>query len=309
KLKKENELEYKISQIITNVGGKHALFEALNALVEDGDEVLIPAPYWVSYPEIVKFCGGTPIFMQSGEDFKITAQTLKNSITPKTKVLILSSPCNPTGAVYTRAELEELAEVLKDTSIIVLSDEIYEKLTYEGEFISLASISKDMFDRTVTINSLSKCGAMPGWRFGYMASNMADFNKAVRALQSQSTSNICTLVQAGAVPVLLGKTDDDIAFMRDDFKKRRDISCELLSKIDGFKFSKPAGAFYIFINCSAIEKDSMKFCKRMLEEAKVATVPGIGFGMDGYFRFSYTTDEESIKKGIERIANFVKNYR
>uniref|UniRef100_UPI000A6FE685 aminotransferase class I/II-fold pyridoxal phosphate-dependent enzyme n=1 Tax=Campylobacter pinnipediorum TaxID=1965231 RepID=UPI000A6FE685 len=232
-----------------------------------------------------------------------------DAITEKTKVFCLNHPNNPTGSVYTKDELLEFAEILKGTNIIVLSDEIYEKLTYDTEFVAVASISEDMFKRTVTINGLSKCGAMPGWRFGYMASVVDELNAAVKKLQSQSTSNISTLTQRGAIASLLGKSDDDIKYMKNEFQKRRDLAVELINNIDGLKVKKPNGAFYLFVNCKEVDEDSVRFCKKMLEEAKVATVPGIGFGMQGYFRLSFATDTDSIKKGIERISNFVKNYK
>ncbi|AQW85947.1 aspartate aminotransferase, aminotransferase, classes I and II [Campylobacter pinnipediorum subsp. caledonicus] len=311
KLKKDNNLTYTTNQIITNVGAKHSLFNIFQALINEGDEVIIPSPYWVSYPEIVKFSGGVPVFLETTDecDFKITPKQLKDAITDKTKVFCLNHPNNPTGSVYTKDELLEFAEILKDTNIIVLSDEIYEKLTYDTEFVAVASISDDMFKRTVTINGLSKCGAMPGWRFGYMASVIDELNAAVKKLQSQSTSNISTLTQRGAIASLLGKSDDDIQYMKNEFQKRRDLAVELINNIDGLKVKKPNGAFYLFVNCKKVDEDSVRFCKKMLEEAKVATVPGIGFGMEGYFRLSFATDTQSIKKGIERISNFIKNYK
>lgn len=311
KLKRDNNLDYDPSQIITTVGAKHALFNLFQALIDDEDEVIIPVPYWVSYPEIVKFSGGKPIFVNTDEsnDFKITPKQLKSAITKKTKILCINNPTNPTGALYTKDELSALGEVLKGTDIIVCSDEIYEKLTYDGEFVAAASISDDMFKRTVTINGLSKCGAMPGWRFGYMASADNQLNKAIKDLQSQSTSNISSIVQAGAIPLLLGKADDDIKKMRDEFIKRRDLAVKMLNEIDGLSVKNPSGAFYLFVNCSKIEQNSMKFCEQMIEKAHVAVVPGIGFGLDGYFRMSFATDTQSIKTGIERIAKFVKDYK
>lgn len=311
KLKNDNGLIYQPSQIITNVGAKHSLFNIFQALIEDGDEVIIPSPYWVSYPEMVKFSGGKPVFIDTTDatGFKITPVQLQKAITPKTKILILNSPNNPTGAIYSRDELLALGEILKDTKIIVASDEMYEKLNYNGEFVATASVSQDMYERTITINGLSKCGAMPGWRFGYMASPINELNSAVKRLQSQSTSNISSLAQAGAIPALLGKTDADIAYMKAEFKKRRDIAVQMINKIDGLSVVSPDGAFYLFVNCLNVQKDSMKFCKELLEKAKVAVVPGVGFGMDGYFRLSFATDLDSIEKGIKRIEEFVKNYK
>ncbi|MGG7048036.1 MULTISPECIES: pyridoxal phosphate-dependent aminotransferase [unclassified Campylobacter] len=311
KLKRDNGLEYKTTQIITNVGGKHSLFNIFSALIDNEDEVIIPAPYWVTYPEIVKYCGGKPVFVETSEEngFKLTPQQLKDAISSKTKILSLNYPSNPTGAIYTRAELEAIAKVLEGTNIIVISDEIYEKLVFDGEFIAFASVSEDAFKRTVTINGLSKCGAMPGWRFGYTASVMNDLNAAMKSLQSQSVSNICSLVQAGAIPALLGETEADITHMNGEYKKRRDKAVRLINDIPGLSVIKPDGAFYLFVNCKAVEPDDMKFCQKLLEDGKVACVPGVGFGMGGYFRLSFATDLESIKKGIERIREFVKNYQ
>ncbi|ASM40280.1 pyridoxal phosphate-dependent aminotransferase [Campylobacter sp. RM12327] len=311
KLKKDNNLEYETNEIITNVGAKHSIFNIIQAMIEQGDEVIIPAPYWVSYPEIVKFAGGTPVIINTDESskFKITAEQLKNAITTKSKLLILNSPSNPTGSIYTKEELSQFAKILKDTDIVVISDEIYEKLVFDGEFCATASISEDMLKRTITINGLSKCGAMPGWRFGYMACKIPELTKAVKSIQSQSTSNISSIVQAGAIPGLLGESNEDIAKMNKAYKERRDYAVKAINDIKGLKALKPDGAFYIFVNCSEIEKDSMKFCKDMLSEAKVAAVPGIGFGLDGYFRMSYATDLDSIKKAIDRIAKFVESYK
>ncbi|WP_172201593.1 pyridoxal phosphate-dependent aminotransferase [Campylobacter sp. RM16188] len=310
KLERENGLKYETSQIITNVGAKHSLFNIFQALIDDGDEVVIPSPYWVSYPEMVKFSGGVPVYIDTCENsgFKITPEQLKAAITPKSKILVLNSPCNPTGAIYSRKELLALGEVLKDTKILIASDEIYEKLSYDTPFTAAASVSEDMFKRTITINGLSKCGAMPGWRFGYMASVIPELNAAVKRLQSQSTSNISSIVQEGAIAGLSGKADEDMAMMRAEFIKRRDKACEMINSINGLSVLKPEGAFYLFVNCSKVEADSMKFCRRLLEEAKVACVPGVGFGMDGYFRLSFATSMENIIKGIDRIAEFVKNY-
>lgn len=311
KLARDNGLRYETNQIITNVGAKHSLFNVFGALIDEGDEVIIPAPYWVSYPEIVKFCGGKPVFIETCESagFKITPEQLKAAITPRTKILSLNHPTNPTGAVYSKDEIAAIGEVLKGTDIIITSDEIYEKLTYGIPFVSVASVSEDLFNRTVTINGLSKCGAIPGWRFGYTASPMNELNAAMKKLQSQSTSNISSIVQAGAIPSLLGETDADIEAMRREYEARRDVAVELVNQIPGLSVKSPDGAFYLFINCSAVEKDSMKFCSRLLEEGKVATVPGVGFGMDGYFRVSFATDMESVKKAIARISEFVKNYK
>lgn len=312
KLKRDNGLDYDTKEIITNVGAKHSLFECIQCLVEKDDEVIIPSPYWVSYPEMVKYSGGKPVFIEGSEDrgFKITPEQLKKAITPKTKLFMLNSPSNPIGSIYSKDELKELAKVLESTDITVLSDEMYEKLRFDGvEFTAFASINEDTLKRTVTINGLSKCGAMPGWRFGYMASKNSKLNAAVKKLQGQSTSNICSITQHAAIPALLGKADDDLAFMQKEFQKRRNKACEMIDKIQGLSVYKPQGAFYLFVNIKAVESDSMKFCQKLLEQEKVAVVPGVGFGMDGYFRLSYATSLENIIAGIERIERFVKNYK
>lgn len=311
KLKRDNNLTYKTSQIITNVGAKHSLFNIFECIINDGDEVIIPAPYWVTYPEIVKFCGGKPVIIDTKAEnrYKITAEELKKAITPKTKALVLCSPSNPSGAVYDKDELVAIAEVLKGTEILVLADEIYEKIIFDKKFVAVASISEDMFKRTITINGLSKCGAMPGWRFGYCATAIDELAAAMRKLQSQSTSNISSIVQAGAIPVLNGEADDYIEMMRKEFGKRRDYAVEAINAIDGLSVVKPDGAFYLFIDCSKVEKDSMKFCMNLLENALVATVPGCGFGMDGHFRVSFACSMDELKTGISRIAEFVKNYK
>ena len=311
KLKRDNNLTYKTSQIITNVGAKHSLFNIFECIINDGDEIIIPAPYWVTYPEIVKFCGGKPVIIDTKAEnrYKITAEELKKAITPKTKALVLCSPSNPSGAVYDKDELVAIAEVLKGTEILVLADEIYEKIIFDKKFIAVASISEDMFKRTITINGLSKCGAMPGWRFGYCATAIDELAAAMRKLQSQSTSNISSIVQAGAIPVLNGEADDYIEMMRKEFGKRRDYAVEAINAIDGLSVVKPDGAFYLFIDCSNVEKDSMKFCMNLLENALVATVPGCGFGMDGHFRVSFACSMDELKTGISRIAEFVKNYK
>ncbi|MFZ9659691.1 MAG: pyridoxal phosphate-dependent aminotransferase [Arcobacteraceae bacterium] len=312
KLKKENGLDYKASDIIVSVGAKHSLFNIFQAIIDDGDEVIIPAPYWVTYPELALYSGGVPIAIETDDasGFKITPEQLQNAITSKTKMLILTSPSNPTGSVYTKSELEALAEVLKGTNIVVVSDEMYEKLTYDNlEFTAAASISSDMFERTITVNGLSKSVAMTGWRFGYLATPNKDLIQAMIKLQGQSTSNINSITQYAAITALKGLADKDIETMRVQFEKRRNLACDMFNAIDGLSVIRPNGAFYLYVNTKEIETDSMKFCKNLLEEVGVAVVPGLGFGLDGYFRFSFATDEETIKNGINRIEKFVKNYK
>ncbi len=306
KLKRDNGLHYEANQVIVNNGAKHSLFNLFQATIDEGDEVIIPAPYWVTYPELVKYCGGKPVIIETDDSsgFKITPQQLQDAITPKTKMLILTSPSNPTGAIYSKDELGALAEVLKGTKVLVASDEMYEKLTYEGEFCSTASISDDMFERTITINGLSKSVAMTGWRFGYMASANTELIKATKKLQSQSTSNICSITQKAAIAGLDGSADADIAMMREQFKARRDEAVRLFNEIDGISVLKPDGAFYLFVNIKEISNDSLSFAKELLESKGVAVVPGVGFGSEGYFRFSFASSIESIREGIRRIAEF-----
>jgi len=312
KLKRENGLNYSPKDIITSNGAKQSLFNLFAAIIDEGDEVIIPAPYWVTYPELARLNGGVVIEPKTDEstEFKLTAAELKKLITPKTKMLVLTSPSNPTGSVYSKEELCAIADVLKGTDIIVAADEMYEKLVYDGKkFTSAASVSDDMFQRTVTINGLSKSVAMTGWRFGYLASPNKELIKAMNNLQSQSTSNINSITQKASIVALNGEVDDEIESMRIEFEKRRDIGVDGFNKIEGLSVYKPDGAFYLFVNISKIEKDSMKFSKELLEREGVAVVPGVGFGVEGYFRFSFATDAATIQKGISRIAKFVKeNY-
>jgi len=308
KLKKDNNLSYEIDEIMVNNGAKHSLFNLFQAVINDGDEVIIPAPYWVTYPELTKYSGGKVIEIITSEktDFKITPQQLKESITDKTKMLILTTPSNPSGTVYTKDELIALGEVLKETNILVTSDEMYEKLIYDNiDFTSVGAVSDDMLQRTITINGLSKSVAMTGWRFGYLATKNKDLIKAMTKLQSQSTSNINSITQKAAIIGLNGSANKDIEKMRIEFEKRRDLACKLFNEIENVSVMKPTGAFYLFVNTLKIEKDSLKFSKELLNKKGVAVVPGIGFGIDGYFRFSFATDEKTIKDGIKRIEDFI----
>jgi len=311
KLKRDNALEYKTDQIIINNGAKHSLFNLFSVTIEKGDEVIIPAPYWVTYPELVKYFDGTVVELETSDAtaFKITPQQLKNALTEKTKMLILTTPSNPTGAVYSKEELTALAKVLEGTDVLVASDEMYEKLIYDGTFTSAAAVSDDMFKRTITINGLSKSVAMTGWRFGYMAAYQTDIIKATKKLQSQSTSNVNTMTQYAAIAGLDGSADEDIAMMRKEFIKRRNEAVTLFNKIDGLSVLKPDGAFYLFVNIQEVSNDSLKFAKELLASKGVAVVPGIGFGSEGYFRFSFATGIASIREGIKRIDEFVQELR
>ncbi|MDY0403440.1 pyridoxal phosphate-dependent aminotransferase [Sulfurovum sp.] len=311
KLKRENNLEYAPSDIIVSNGAKQSLFNLFQAVINPGDEVIIPAPYWVTYPELVIYSEGKPVIIETDEKsgFKITAEQLKNAITPKTKMIVLTSPSNPTGSVYSKEELESLAEVLKGTNIIVASDEMYEKLVYGIDFVATASISEDMYQRTVTINGLSKSVAMTGWRFGYLASPNKALIAAMNNLQSQSTSNINSITQKAAIVALNGEVDAEIEEMRQAFDARAAEAVKLFNEIDSLSVLKPDGAFYLFVNTKKISNDSIEFCKELLQETGVAVVPGIGFGAEGYFRFSFATDIETIREGISRIKKFVESKR
>lgn len=307
KLKRDNNLDYAPSDIIVSNGAKQSLFNLFQATLNEGDEVIIPAPYWVTYPELVKYAGATPVTIETNESagFKITAEQLKGAINSKTKMLILTTPSNPTGSVYSKEELESLAEVLKGTDVIVASDEMYEKLVYGIDFVATASISEDMYNRTITINGLSKSVAMTGWRFGYLATANKELIASMNKLQSQSTSNINSITQKAAIPALLGDVDGEIEEMRVAFEARASKAVELFNEIDGISVLKPQGAFYLFVNIQEVSNDSIEFCKELLQETGVAVVPGIGFGSEGYFRFSFATDIDTIKEGISRIAKFV----
>lgn len=307
KLKRENGLTYENNQIVVSNGAKQSLFNLFAVLLDHGDEVVIPTPTWVSYPDMIGFFGGKSVFVETTEEngFKLTGDDLEKAITDKTKILILNSPSNPTGAVYSKEEYEDLARVLKDKDILVFSDEMYEKLVYGVDFISFAAID-GMYEKTITINGLSKSVAMTGWRMGYFAAPDAAIAKAVNKLQSQSTSNINSITQKASIVALDGTIDDEVAAMNVKFTARRDLAVKLLSEIDGLTVVKPDGAFYVYANCKAVEADSMKFCLDLLEKKGVATVPGVGFGMDGYFRMSFATSEEIITKGISLIKEFVE---
>jgi aspartate aminotransferase len=313
KLKRENNLEYEPSDIIVSNGAKQSLFNITQALLDEGDEVIIPAPYWVTYPELVKYAGAKPVVVNCDErhGFKMTAKELEEAITPNTKMLILTSPSNPTGSVYSKEELERLAKVLEGTNIVVVSDEMYEKLVFDGtKFVSVASVSEDMFNRTITVNGLSKSVAMTGWRMGYLATPNKELVKKMIALQSQSTSNINSITQVASIPALDGSVDEDIEKMRQAFEARAHEAVKLFNEIDGISVLKPKGAFYLFVNIRDLNVGSMEFCEKLLEEYGVAVVPGIGFGSEGYFRFSFATDITTIRLGIRRIKKFVEsNYK
>lgn len=312
KLKNENKLNYEPDEIIVSNGAKHSLFNVFSALVDKGDEVIIPSPYWVTYPELVNYFGGKNVFIETdeGTDFKIIPMQLKQKITSKTKIIILTSPSNPTGMIYSKEELSALYDVIKDTNIIIISDEIYEKLVYDNiEFTSPGSINDDMLNRTITINGLSKSMAMTGWRMGYAASKDKKLIKLLNNLQSQSTSNINSITQKASIFGLNGDAKIDIDNFVSAFMHRRDLAHKLINNIHLLEAKLPQGAFYLFINIKKINPDSMAFCKDLLEKEGVALVPGVAFGMDGYVRFSFACSEEQIKLGVSRIDRYIANIR
>lgn len=311
KLLRENNLSYESSEILVSNGAKHSLFNAFQALVDSDDEVIIPSPYWVTYPELVTFSGGKSIIVQTTQsnDFKITPKQLSKAITSKTKIFVLNTPSNPTGMVYTKEELEGLAEVLKGTDIWVISDEMYEKLVYGVKFVSVAAINDDMMQRTITINGLSKSVAMTGWRIGYLACKDKKLVKLMNNLQSQCTSNINSITQKASILPLKGEADNDIEEMRKAFEERMNFACDAINNIQNLSVNKPQGAFYLFVNISALPQygaDSMAFCQALLKEQGVALVPGVAFGMEGFVRLSFACSLEQLKEGIGRISQFVK---
>jgi aspartate aminotransferase len=307
KFKKDNSLEYTPDQIIVSCGAKHSIFNALLVLVDKGDEVIIPSPYWVSYPEMVNLCQGVPHFVKTTakNNFKITIEELKRNINKDTKALILNSPANPTGSVYTKDELTEIARLCVEKKIFVISDEIYEKLIYDGlRHYSIAGLGKDIYDLTLTVNGVSKTYAMTGWRIGYLA-GPPDIVEAISKLQDHSTSNPASISQKAAEAALRA-TDDFSQKMREEFQKRRDIMLARLEEIDKLKFISPQGAFYVFCDISATGLDSLTFANRLLEEASVSLIPGHGFGRDDYVRLSFATGIEQIEKGMQRISDWLK---
>jgi aspartate aminotransferase len=303
----ENKVEYKASQIIVSNGAKHSCFNAILATCEPGDEVIIPAPYWLSYPEMVRLAGAEPVFVETREEnnWKMTRDEFENAMTPRTKMVIINSPGNPTGSVYTREELHGIFEVAAEEEIMIMSDEIYEKLTYDGvEHVSIASVSPEAYNLTITINGFSKAYAMTGWRLGYLGAP-EPIAKAIDSIQSHSTSNPCSFAQKGGLAALKGD-QQPVADMRDEFQMRRDYMFDRLSKIANVSVVKPQGAFYMLVNVSRLSLTSQNFADRLLSKQNVAVVPGVAFGDDRTIRLSYATSIDVIKKGLDRIEDFCK---
>jgi aspartate aminotransferase len=308
KLFTDNELEYKPTQIIVSTGAKQSCMNAILATCQTGDEVIIPAPYWVSYPEMVRLSGAEPVFVQTKEsnNWKMTAAEFADAMTPRTKMVIINSPCNPTGAVYTREELEAIVEVADEEGIIILSDEMYEKLVYDDvKAVSIASLSKAAYDLTITVNGFSKAYAMTGWRLGYLAApeNIA---KAIDSIQSHMTSNPTSFAQKGGLAALQGD-QQCIADMRDEFSVRRDYVYGRISTMPNVTVTKPDGAFYVLVNIERTSLTSTNFADRLLSKQKVAVVPGVAFGNDKTIRISYATSLDVIKKGLDRLEEFLRS--
>ncbi|MGM3306301.1 pyridoxal phosphate-dependent aminotransferase [Anabaena sp. WFMT] len=307
-LKNNHGFDYKSENVIVTNGGKHSLYNLMMALIETGDEVIIPAPYWLSYPEMVILAGGKPVIVHTDAStgYKITPEQLKNAITPKTKLFILNSPSNPTGMVYTPAEIKALAQVIVDADILVVSDEIYEKILYDGaEHISIGSLGKEIFARTLISNGFAKAYSMTGWRLGYLAGPV-EIIKAASSIQGHSTSNVCTFAQYGAIAALEG-SQDCVEEMRQAFAKRRQVMLDRLNAIPGLSTAKPDGAFYLFPDISKTGLKSLEFCNALLEAHQVAVIPGVAFGADDNIRLSYATDMATIEKGMDRLEKFVRS--
>lgn len=319
KFKEDNGLDYTTDQITISTGAKQCLANVFMAILNPGDEILIPIPYWVSYPELVKLADGVPVFVETLKEnnYKYTIEDLEKAVSDKTKAVLINSPNNPTGTIYNREELIEIADFAKKHDLLIISDEIYEKLIYDGEkHISIASLSEDAFERTVVINGVSKTYAMTGWRLGYMAASK-EITKLMTSIQSHMTSNVNTIAQYAAIEALNGPIED-LNTMVKEFERRRNFMLDRLGKIDGVSIIKPSGAFYIMVNISSYFnttfkgeeiKNSLDFSRVLLDEEKVAVIPGAGFGLDEYIRLSYATSMDIIETGIDRIAMFINKIK
>ena len=316
KFKNDNNLNFEESNIVVSTGAKQSLANSFLAILNPFDEVIMAVPYWVSYPELIKLADGVPILVKTSEktDFKLTSKDIKDNLTNKTKAIIINSPNNPTGAIYTKEELEDIAKVCEELDLFIISDEIYEKLNYDNQnnpHISIASISDDAFNRTIVINGFSKSHAMTGWRLGYCGANK-EITKIMATIQSHTTSNPNTIAQYAGLEALIGE-DEELNKMVEIFEKRRNLMVKHLKNIKDITYITPKGAFYCFINVSNLFNDEIKssseFTNKLLENENVMLIPGIAFGNDDYIRLSYATSEENIVKGMNRIETFVKAMR
>ncbi|TRT81328.1 MAG: pyridoxal phosphate-dependent aminotransferase [Microcystis flos-aquae Ma_QC_C_20070823_S18] len=306
KLLRDNQLAYNADNIIVTNGGKQSLYNLIMALIEAGDEVIIPAPYWLSYPEMVTLAGGTSVIVNTSLEnhYKITPEQLEAAITPKTKLFVLNSPSNPTGIVYTPEEIAALAKIVVEKDILVVSDEIYEKILYDGAIHrSIASFGPEIFQRSIVSNGFAKAFSMTGWRLGYIAGPV-EIVEAMTNIQGHSTSNVCTFAQYGAIAAL-ESPQDCIEEMVKAFSERRQYILERVRAIPGLNCPTPNGAFYVFIDISQTGLKSRDFCQKLLKTQKVAAIPGIAFGADDCIRLSYATDLKTIEKGFDRIDKFI----
>ena len=308
RFKEDNNLDYEPSQVIVSCGAKHSLYNILQVLCDPGDEVLLTSPYWLTYPEQVKLAGGVPVIVETEEKegFRINPEKLKEKVTSRTKLLILNSPNNPTGAVQGKEELEQIGEVILQNKIRVISDEIYEKIIYDGEkHVSIASLAPELKDLSVVVNGVSKAYSMTGWRIGY-AAGKKEIIQAMGKIQSQVTSNPNSIAQRASLAALT-QGGETVEKMVSQFQQRRDYLIRRLKDISQFSFSRPRGAFYLFLNVSRLKSDSVSLANKMLEEVKVALVPGKAFGDDRYLRLSFAASLEDIKEGLDRIEGFLNS--
>ena len=307
KFARDNGLTYKPSQIIVSCGGKHSCYNVILATCAEGDEVVVPAPYWLSYPEMVKLAGATPVILPTSDktEFKVTPAQLRAAITPRTRLFILNSPSNPTGSVYTPEEIKALGDICVEKGVLIMSDEIYEQLTYDGaKHVSVAGFSQAHYDHTIIVHGLAKAWSMTGWRLGFLAAP-EPIAKAIDAIQSHSTSNPTSFAQKGGVAALNGPQDHLKSWLA-EYAKRRTYAWQKLNSIPGISCVNSKGAFYLFPNISQLGLGSADFCARLLEQEKVAAVPGIAFGADDYLRISYATSLANIEKGLDRLEKFCK---
>ena len=310
KFQRENGLTYKPSQIIVSNGGKHSCYNVILATCQEGDEVIIPAPYWLSYPEMVKLAGAKPVILETTDktEFKVTPAQLRAAITPNTRLFILNSPSNPTGSVYTPEEVKALGDICVEKGVLIMSDEIYEQLTYDGAVVkSVASFSQAHYDHTIIVHGFAKAWSMTGWRLGFLAAP-EPIAKVIDAVQSHSTSNPCSFAQKGGVAALTGSQDHLPKWLA-EYAKRRTYAWQKLNSIPGITCVNSKGAFYLFPNISGTGLKSSEFCAKLLEQEKVAAVPGIAFGADDYIRISYATGLANIEKGLERMDRFVRGLK
>ena len=308
KFQRENGLTYKASQIIVSSGGKHSCYNVILATCEEGDEVLIPSPYWLSYPEMVKLAGATPVILPTNDrtEFKVTPEQLRAALTPHSRLFLLNSPSNPTGSVYTPEEIRALGDVCVERGVLIMSDEIYEHLLYDGaKHRSVASFSQAHYEHTIVVHGFAKAWSMTGWRLGFLAAP-EPIAKAIDAIQSHSTSNPTSFAQKGAVAALNGPQDHLKGWVA-EYSRRRTYAWKKLNSIPGVSCVNAKGAFYLFPNVSKLGLKSTEFCARLLEAEKVAAVPGIAFGADDYLRISYATSLANIEKGLERLERFCRS--